>query len=107
MRVLVLNAGSSSLKASIVEDGATVARAEHSFGADATTAPGQPAAVRDVLASLGAAGAGARTIAAVGHRVVQGGATFSQPTLRDERTVAALVALGGPAALHHAAAGAT
>ena len=80
MRVLVLNAGSSSLKASIVEDGATVARAEHSFGADATTSPGQPAVVRDVLASLGGAGVGAQTIEAVGHRVVHGGATFSQPT---------------------------
>ena len=107
MRVLVLNAGSSSLKASIVEDGATVARAEHSFGADATTSPGQPAAVRDVLASLGGAGVGAQTIEAVGHRVVHGGATFSQPTLLDERTMAALDALDELAPLHNAVAVAT
>ena len=107
MRVLVLNAGSSSLKASIVEDGATVARAEHSFGADATTSPGQPAAVRDVLASLGGAGVGAQTIEAVGHRVVHGGATFSQPTLLDERTMAAFDALDELAPLHNAVAVAT
>jgi acetate kinase len=104
MRVLVLNAGSSSLKASVVEDDATVARAEVSFGADATTSPGQQGAVRDVLASLGGAGVGAQTIEAVGHRVVHGGATFSQPTLLDERAMAALDELNELAPLHNAVA---
>ena len=104
MRVLVLNVGSSSLKASVVEDGATVARAEVSFGADATTSLEQPGAIRDVLASLGGVGVGGQTIEAVGHRVVHGGPTFSQPTLLDERAMAALDELKELAPLHNAVA---
>ena len=73
--VLVLNAGSSSLKASIVAPpDETIARTEVSWGADASRAARRDVGVRDVLRDLGVeADAGAPASTAVGHRVVHGG----------------------------------
>lgn len=76
--VLVVNAGSTSLKLSVV-------------GIDDVPRP---------VASL----AGAPRIDVVGHRVVHGGARFSAPTLIDDAVLAELTALIELAPLHNAPA---
>jgi acetate kinase len=76
--VLVVNAGSTSLKLSVV-------------GADNVSQP---------VESLAAAPA----VSAVGHRVVHGGDRFSEPTLIDDVIVADLTALIELAPLHNAPA---
>jgi acetate kinase len=76
--VLVVNAGSTSLKLSVV-------------GGDDESRP---------VPSLAAAPA----VAAVGHRVVHGGALFSQPTLIDDEVLAELTELIELAPLHNAPA---
>ena len=70
MRVLVLNAGSSSLKGSIVDsvDLRTIAKDEVSLGADATRRHGLERTVRGLLRKLQVGGG--QEIDAVGHRVV-------------------------------------
>jgi len=73
MRVLVINAGSSSLKLSLLNDDDSTASQTD------LPAPGgefEPDAVRDALAKLGADQAGA-----VGHRVVHGGREFLDPVV--------------------------
>ena len=79
LNVLVVNAGSTSLKLSLVyEDG------------NAQT-----------VASLEEAPA---SVVAVGHRIVHGGERFREPLLIDERVLAALEAVSELAPLHNAAA---
>jgi acetate kinase len=105
-RVLVLNAGSSSLKASIVAPPAdTAARAEVDWGSDASRAGSRDAGVREVIRSLGAAGDGA--VAAVGHRVVHGGTRFTRATVIDDAVVEAIDAVSELAPLHNEVALAT
>jgi len=104
VRVLVLNAGSSSLKASVVEDDETLLRTTVSWGGDATQALDRPAGVRAVLGALSSAGIDASSIGAVGHRVVHGGATFTRPVVVDDGVVAKLDALTELAPLHNAVA---
>jgi acetate kinase len=93
MRVLVLNAGSSSLKTSLVEQpgdrtlsGSTVQRAPRP---DAWTG-----ALRTVLGEVG-------TVDAVGHRVVHGGQRYTEPLLIDDAVVGHLDALRDLAPLHN------
>jgi acetate kinase len=76
--VLVVNAGSTSLKLSVV-------------GVDDASRP---------VESL----ADAPAVAAVGHRVVHGGARFSEPALIDDAVLAELAALIELAPLHNAPA---
>ena len=121
--IAVFNAGSSSLKFSLfglegdalapilrgeVEGVTTRARfvAEDATGAvlvtHAWSEPDQPdhaAATRHVLAFL-REHAGGRTLAAVGHRVVHGGAAFAQPVRVDDEVLHALDALAPLAPLH-------
>jgi acetate kinase len=91
MRLLVLNAGSSSLKTSVVEE------------------PGDHTAARDELQrpanagwtdALRAALTGTR-IDGVGHRVVHGGVRHSAPMLIDDSVVAELADLRDLAPLHN------
>lgn len=95
-RVLVLNAGSSSLKfesidlASGARSGGVVERiGEPGEAADHT------AAVRSVLDGLGV------VPEVVGHRVVHGGTRFSQPTLIDDAVETAIEELSSLAPLHN------
>lgn len=104
MRVLVLNAGSSSLKASVVDGGATPARTQVSWGSDASRAPDRVAGVAAVLEAIESDGVSPASIAAVGHRVVHGGPTFSVPAVVDDTTLEALDALSELAPLHNAVA---
>lgn len=104
MRVLVLNAGSSSLKASVIDDGATVTRTAVGWGADASRAPDRGAGIQAVLEAAGEAGVAPGSIDAVGHRIVHGGSRFTSPTLVDSGVLDELDAMGELAPLHNAVA---
>ncbi|RLP97491.1 acetate/propionate family kinase [Micromonospora sp. CV4] len=98
-RVLVLNCGSSSVKwrhydGDRVLDQGTVERIGEPGGgpADHTTA------VRRILAGLNLS-----ELAAVGHRVVHGGRTFTAPVLVDDAVLAAIRDLVPLAPLHNPA----
>ena len=101
MRVLVVNAGSSSLKLSLLDDSdeAPVAETEIDLGADATRAGGFDG-LDEALAHMGAADA-----IAVGHRVVHGGGRTAA-TLVDDALVAEVDALDELAPLHNRVAAA-
>ena len=92
MRILVVNAGSSSIKLSLLDDTDQLA------GSKELTAHGgrfDPAEVGRELDRLGAASADA-----VGHRVVHGGSEFTGPVRLDDTVRAQLDALTGLAPLH-------
>jgi acetate kinase len=101
VRVLVLNAGSSSLKGSLVESAGllTLSRQEVALGvdADATITTRLDQAVDEMVARLLADG----SPDAVGHRVVHGGARFREPTLVDPEVLNAIEALREFAPLHN------
>src|SRR5215210_3291684 len=84
MRVLVVNAGSSSLKLRLLGPGDELL-GERDLG------PGEP--LEPALGELGEADA-------VGHRVVHGGSRFSAPVVVDDDVLAALEALTNLAPLH-------
>lgn len=117
MIILVLNCGSSSLKAAVHDTHADqrlldvrVERlgpaAELRVG-DAAPAPvvalDHPAAFALVLGALRDAGLEGR-IAAVGHRIAHGADRFVQPTRIDEAVIAAIAAITPLAPLHNPAA---
>ena len=104
VRVLVLNAGSSSLKASVVEGDETLLRTSVPWGDDATRALDRPSAVRAVLEALERARIPAASIEAAGHRVVHGGSIFTAPIMLDEVALASLDDLSELAPLHNAVA---
>ena len=121
-RVLVLNAGSSSLKYQVVDGrtGETAATGlveriggeghlRHSSGAEKHE---RDVSVPDHAAALDAAHEALREHGpdldaeppvAVGHRVVHGGARFSEPVLVDDRVLQAVRDLGPLAPLHNPA----
>ena len=104
VRVLVLNAGSSSLKASVIENGQTLHRLSVSWGDDATMAAGRRSGVQAVLESLEREAIGAASIKAIGHRVVHGGSAFAGPVVVDEAVLASLEEVGELAPLHNGVA---
>ncbi len=99
MRVLVVNAGSSSLKHALVDaaDGTALVGGEERWEPDAS--PGRHAsALRAAIADA------AGRADAVGHRVVHGGAGFDGPARIDAGTRAAIAAIEPLAPLHTRAA---
>lgn len=90
MRVLVVNAGSSSIKLSLLGN-ANETLGEREL--DASGAPVTPRALRDALSGL----AGAEVI---GHRIVHGGERFREAVLLDAGVGAALHELVELAPLH-------
>ncbi len=92
--ILVLNAGSSTIKAAVFEDGREVARA----GSDAV--PDHGAALSRVMADLAAKGHAIDSFAAAAHRVVHGGETLSA-SARITRGVRAQIAACIPLAPLH------
>lgn len=92
MRVLVLNPGSSSLKASLLTD------AGHATTVDLEWAAGAKGADAAVAAALERVG---RDADAVGYRVVHGGTTYRAATRVDEALLAAVEALDPLAPLHN------
>lgn len=105
MRVLVFNAGSSSLKASVLDvpELRTLARVELSLGADATAAPHRRQAARRALAQLEKDVPGG-SLDAVGHRVVHGGTRFRHAVRIDAGVLKELLELGDFAPLHNVVA---
>jgi acetate kinase len=103
MRVLVLNAGSSTLKASVVDHPGRepVFATTLDWGADASRAAGRDDALTRLLETLAVEGVPVGSIEAVGHRVVHGGERFVEPTLLDDDTLAELDALAALAPLHN------
>jgi acetate kinase len=96
-RVLVLNCGSSSLRYRLFDGDATVAKGlVQRIGEPDGEAPDHQTALRDALGSLDLDG-----LAAVGHRVVHGGARFSEPVLVTDEVVAAVRDLVPLAPLHN------
>jgi acetate kinase len=89
-RVLVVNAGSSSLKLRVLESDDRVAAS-----ADLPAPRGSTDArlVADAIRGLG-------DVDAVGHRIVHGGTVFSSPVLIDARVIERLEALTDLAPLH-------
>jgi acetate kinase len=92
MRILAVNAGSSSLKVSVVEgersDGTTVAW----IGDD------RRATLTNALKEIGARPDG---VAAVAHRIVHGGERLTSPALIDDAVVDQIEAVGELAPLHN------
>jgi acetate kinase len=103
MRVLVLNPGSSSLKATVLEPPGRTALVATTvdWGDDATVATSRSSAVSAVLEQVGSAGIDRDSIGGVGYRVVHGGARFRDPTLIDDPTVQAIEDLADLAPLHN------
>jgi acetate kinase len=93
MNVLVLNAGSSTLKFSLIDADREVLLNE---GTVATTA-GHGQAVQDILARL------QQPVDAVGHRVVHGGSRYTNSVLIDEAVKNAVAELAELAPLHNPA----
>jgi len=92
VHILVVNAGSSSVKVRVVDDHDVVA-ASHDLGAPGSL--GSTALV-DTIADL-------RPFDAVGHRIVHGGLHYTAPVMVDERVLADLRELVDMAPLHQPA----
>jgi acetate kinase len=121
--VLVLNAGSSSLKYSLVDAASGKAAASGlveqigepsgvltHHGPDGTSRTEQPfpdheAALRAALEAFASSGPSLESVgvSAVGHRVVHGGDRFSAPAIVDDDLVAAVTSLVPLAPLHNPA----
>ena len=105
-RVLVLNAGSSTLKASIVEvdgdrvPGPPLAAITIGLGDDASRGTAMETGFAAAVAGLGEAGVHPDEVAAVAHRVVHGGPTYTTPTVIDDAVLAGIDALAPLAPLH-------
>ncbi|HYM49513.1 MAG TPA: acetate/propionate family kinase [Candidatus Limnocylindrales bacterium] len=99
MRVVVLNAGSSSLKGSLLDDAGavTLARSQTDLGPDATVAANIDQAVRRTAAELQRVS----PARAVGHRVVHGGVRLVGPVVVDEAVLREIEALREFAPLHN------
>ena len=97
--VLVLNAGSSSLKFEVLDpdSGATTVDGH----LERVETDGFGAALGEVAARLAAAGVGAGDLRAVGHRVVHGGSAFTAPVLVDDAVVRRIEDLVHLAPLHN------
>lgn len=99
MRVLVVNAGSSSLKHALVDadDELVLRSGQQRWDPDAS--PGRHArALCDAIADAGA------LVDAIGHRVVHGGGRFTGPAVVDGAVRAAIADLAALAPLHTQAA---
>jgi acetate kinase len=106
LTTLVLNAGSSTLKASLValgadEPGTTVTETWTEGG------NGRANVDATVDRAIERLGVGPSSIVGIGHRVVHGGEAFRAPVVLDDRTVEAIEGLGSLAPLHNPVAVAT
>jgi len=96
MLVLVLNAGSSSVKYQLVDSSS----GERLAGGIVEEVVDHAAALRDVVAEVERLG---RPIEAIGHRVVHGGDVFSEPARIDDDVVEVIRELVPLAPLHNPA----
>ncbi len=100
--ILVVNCGSSSLKAALIDPraGTRLAAVKVERIGEPDQAPDHDAALTGALEELLAGNA---PVAAVGHRVVHGGERFTRPTRIDDDVIAAIEALVPLAPLHNPA----
>ncbi len=96
MRVLVLNSGSSSVKYQLVESDT----GERLAGGIVEEVVDQESALREIVAEIERLD---QPIDAIGHRVVHGGAVFSEPTRLDDDVVEVIRELVPLAPLHNPA----
>ena len=103
MRILVLNPGSSTLKAAVIETPGrdALAKATIAWGADATRMADHASAISGVLGAVEAAGITMGSIDAVGYRVVHGGTRYVRPVLLDDATLEEIEGLADFAPLHN------
>ncbi|MGZ9277175.1 MAG: acetate/propionate family kinase [Candidatus Limnocylindrales bacterium] len=107
-RVLVLNAGSATLKATVLDLPEEAPRFERSIDWSPAAPPAERrAAIDAVLDSADATGIASGTLDVVAHRVVHGGERFTAPTVIDDAVLDALEALADLAPLHNPLAVAT
>jgi acetate kinase len=95
-QILVLNAGSSSLKLGLFDATGEEQQAERQVSWDHDAVPGYDSALRHVLTGIDMS-----RVAAVGHRVVHGGAQFTTGVLLDPAARAQIRALASLAPLHN------
>src|ERR1700744_6125630 len=104
--VLVLNSGSSSLKYQLIEPDSGDSLADgivEQIGEPSSPVADHGAALRVAFDKLSGGGIDLKTcgLAAVGHRVVHGGAIFYRPTVIDDAIIAQLKQLSMLAPLHN------
>jgi len=104
--VLVINSGSSSLKYQLIQPDSGSSLADGSverIGEPSSAVADHDAALRMAFDQLSKAGIDLKVcgLAAVGHRVVHGGASFYQPTVVDDSVIAELKQLSVLAPLHN------
>ena len=105
LTTLILNAGSSTLKASLVEHGAERPAA---FASEPWVGgQGDVDAATTLEQLLGRLDLDRVTLAGIGHRVVHGGTIFHRPVIIDEQVVEQIDALSPLAPLHNPIAVAT
>src|SRR5581483_8219449 len=97
MQVLVINAGSSSIKIRLLDPANTLL---HEVNLDADRGQPQPGAIAAAITGVG-------RVDAVGHRVVHGGTWFTGPVVVDAAVLAQLEKLVALAPLHQPPALAT
>jgi acetate kinase len=95
-QILVLNAGSSSLKLGLFDSAGEEQLAERQISWDVDAAPGYEAALRHVMSDIDVS-----RVTAVGHRVVHGGAQFTAGVLVDTTIRAEIAELTSLAPLHN------
>ncbi len=104
--VLVLNAGSSSLKYQLIEPDSGQSLADgtiEQIGEPSSPVADHRAALQAAFEALSESGIDVRVsgLAAVGHRVVHGGPVFYRPTVLDDAVIAELKKLSMLAPLHN------
>jgi acetate kinase len=104
--VLVLNAGSSSLKYQLIEPDSSKSLTDgvvEQIGESSSPVADHAAALQVAFEKLSEDGIDLKAcgLAAVGHRVVHGGAIFYRPTLVDDTVIAELKQLSMLAPLHN------
>lgn len=107
-RVLVLNAGSATLKASVLDLPSIEPRFDRTvqwWTGEAAAAVAQT--VEYVVTALGGQGVRTDSVHAVGHRVVHGGDRFTEPTWIDDDVLTVLDGIADLAPLHNPRAIAT
>jgi acetate kinase len=103
MRVLVLNAGSSTLKASVLDHPhrEPIFTTTREWGADASRSSTRREALTGLLEWLVVEGIPIGSLDVVGHRVVHGGTRFVAPVVVDDAVIVELERLEGLAPLHN------
>ncbi|MEV4187524.1 acetate kinase [Streptosporangium canum] len=105
-RVLVLNSGSSSVKYQLLSGDERLASGTvERIGEASSPVPDHEAALKVVAAELTAGGFGldSSELTAIGHRVVHGGKTFTEPTLITDEVIRKIEELIPLAPLHNPA----